>query len=339
MIVDLRKFIKNEEECWNELESVLDRIEKNPLDRMSVAEARRFHYLYERVSSDLSKFATFAVEQGTRRYLESLVARAYGEIHEIRETPHKFRPIHWFLTVFPQTFRTHLKAFNVSLAVTLVGCLFGGFIVTLDPSAKEIILPYQHLLQHPSQRVANEEKSLARDRLEGRKAQGAAWYIQNNTRVSIITMAMGVTWGIGTLIMLLSNGIILGAVIMDYILAGETTFLAGWLLPHGSFEIPAILLAGQAGFVLAAAVIGWGKRIPMRDRLRLVSGDLMTLIGGVAVLLVWAGIIESFLSQYHAPVLPYWLKIAFGVLQFSMLVLLLCRSGKHAKSEVETKEI
>jgi len=86
-------------------------------------------------------------------------------------------------------------------------------------------------------------------------------------------------------------------------------------------------------------VIGWGKRIPMRDRLRLVSGDLMTLIGGVAVLLVWAGIIESFLSQYHAPVLPYWLKIAFGVLQFSMLVLLLCRSGKHAKSEVETKEI
>jgi len=46
------------------------------------------------------------------------------------------------------------------------------------------------------------------------------------------------TCGLGTIILLFYNGVILGAVVVDYILAGQATFLLGWLLPHGSFEIP-----------------------------------------------------------------------------------------------------
>ena len=36
----------------------------------------------------------------TRRYLESLVARAYGEIHETRDRQHRFSPMTWFLQTF-----------------------------------------------------------------------------------------------------------------------------------------------------------------------------------------------------------------------------------------------
>jgi uncharacterized membrane protein SpoIIM required for sporulation len=117
--------------------------------------------------------------------------------------------------------------------------------------------------------------------------------------VAILTLALGLTWGIGTLIMLFYNGIILGAVAVDYVMAGQTSFLLGWLLPHGAVEIPAILLAGQAGILLAGALIGWGKPISLRMRLRKISNDLVTLISGVALMLVWAGIIEAFFSQYH----------------------------------------
>jgi uncharacterized membrane protein SpoIIM required for sporulation len=128
----------------------------------------------------------------------------------------------------------------------------------------------------------------------------------HNTKVAILTLALGLTWGIGTLIMLFYNGIILGAVAVDYAMAGQTSFLLGWLLPHGAVEIPAILLAGQAGIVLAGALIGWGKPISLRMRLRKISNDLVTLISGVALMLVWAGIIEAFFSQYHEPVMPYF---------------------------------
>jgi hypothetical protein len=54
----------------------------------------------------------------------------------------------------------------------------------------------------------------------------------------------------------------------------------------------------------------------------------MTLIFGVGLLLVWAGFVESFLSQYHEPVLPYSVKIAFGLTELVLLILFLSRSGR-----------
>src|SRR2546426_11363809 len=146
------------------------------------------------------------------------------------------------------------------------------------------------------------------------------------------------TWGVGTIIMLFYNGVILGAVAADYLLAGQTKFLAGWLLPHGSFEIPAILIAGQAGLILGGALIGWGKRTALRSRLRNVSRDLVTLILGVGILLVWAGFVEAFLSQYHEPVVPYELKIAFGIVELILLSLFLARSGAERGSPTRQDE-
>jgi uncharacterized membrane protein SpoIIM required for sporulation len=154
----------------------------------------------------------------------------------------------------------------------------------------------------------------------------------HNTRVSIFTMALGMTWGVGTIIMLFYNGVLLGAVAFDYVRAGQTTFLLGWLLPHGVVEIPSILIAGQAGFVLARALIGWGSQIPLTARLREISRDLVTLIFGVAVLLIWAGFVESFLSQYHEPVIPYSIKIAFGLVELTLLTLFLAKSGAKGES-------
>ena len=126
----------------------------------------------------------------------------------------------------------------------------------------------------------------------------------HNIQVTALTMAMGLTWGFGTLVLLFYNGVILGAVCADYIAGGQGVFLTGWLLPHGAVEIPSILIGGQAGFVLASALIGWGDRVPRAERLRLVAPDLFAIIGGAACMLVWAGIVEAFVSQYHQPVLP-----------------------------------
>src|SRR5260370_26993584 len=127
--------------------------------------------------------------------------------------------------------------------------------------------------------------------------------------------------------MLFYNGVILGAVSVDCVAAGQTKFLMGWLLPDGAVEIPAILIGGQAGLVLARALIGWGKRASLRSRLREVSQDLVTLIFGVGVLLVWAGLVEAFLSQYHEPVVPYSAKIVFGLMELALLFLFLAKSG------------
>lgn len=326
MIIDLQRFINAERPGWTELERLLDRLEADPGSRMTLEELERFHLLYARTAADLAKITTFSSEPETRRYLEALVARAYGEIHETRERPGRYAPLKWFFQTLPQTFRRHVRAFYLSVAITLAGCAFGGFALALDPAAKPVLMPFPHLQQDPSERVA-EEESATRDRLTGHKTSFSAFLMTHNIRVSIFTLALGMTWGIGTFVILFYNGIMVGAVSVDFVLAGQSKFLVGWLLPHGAVEIPAILIAGQAGLMLAMALIGRGQRLPLGARLRAVSKDLVTLVFGIGLLLVWAGFVEAFLSQYHEPIIPYSAKIVFGLVELVLLFLFLAKSG------------
>ena len=334
MIIDLGKFIEREKPYWDELDSLVGRLEASAVWRLDFEQARRLHYLYERASASLVRTNTFSSDPDIRRYLESLVARAYGVIHTLRRRRRRFRPLRWFFGTFPRTFRRHVRAFVLAVAVTLAGAAFGGVAIAVDPEAKGVIMPFPGLKGDPSERVRKEE-SRDRDRLEGQRSAFASMLMTHNTRVSIAAMALGFTWGIGTITLLFYNGVILGAVVLDYVRAGESVFLAGWLLPHGSVEIPAILLAAQAGFVLAAALIGRGDRNPLKIRMRQVLPALVTLIFGVAILLVWAGIIEAFFSQYHEPVLPYWLKITFGCVQLVVLAMFLALAGRRRGPEAE----
>jgi len=329
LIIDLERFLREEREAWLELETFLDKLQEEPLYKPDLEEAKRFHYLYQRTSADLAKVRTFSHEPDLRQRLEVLVGRAYTEIHETRARPHRVTPFQWLLGTFPQAFRRHINAFLLSLAVTMVGSLFGTGALLFDPSSKDALMPFPHLLQDPSDRVEREERA-DEDTLQGSKAQFAAFLMRHNTQISLLTLSLGMTWGIGTLLVLFTNGVMLGAVATDYVMAGEGIFLMGWLLPHGVIEIPAILLAGQAGFVLARALIGWGDRATFRIRMRSVSNDLVHLIFGTALLLVWAGMIEAFLSQYHEPIIPYAAKIFLGIIELILLVLWLgwCGRGK-----------
>ena len=193
-------------------------------------------------------------------------------------------------------------------------------------------MPFPHLKGDPSERVAQEERiseDAEEDRLQGQKATFSTYLMTHNTKVSIFTFALGITGGFGTIVLLFYNGVILGGVGLDYILAGELRFLLGWLLPHGAIEIPAILIAGQASFVFAHALLGWEKRLSLRMRLQKILNDLVALMFGVAIMLVWAGLIEAFLSQYHEPVIPYSAKIGFGVMELIALSIFLGLSGRQ----------
>ncbi len=331
MIIDLERFLAQERAGWAELEAMLDRIEADPNAKLSLADVRQFHHLYERASAALAKITTFSAEPQTRRYLENLVARAYAEIHETRERGKRFNLAEWFARELPQTFRRRIRAFWLSVAITIAGVAFGGLAIGLDPGAKSVLMPFPGLMQDPAKRVAQEENSNA-DRFAGARSTFSAQLMTNNIKVSIFTLALGMTFGLGTTLILFYNGVTLGAVMVDYMHAGETKFLFGWLLPHGAVEIPSILIAGQAGLLLAGALIGWGRRVPLTTRLREISRDMVTLIGGVALLLVWAGFVESFLSQYHEPVLPYDVKIAFGLVEICLLTLFLAKSGSAPKA-------
>ncbi len=327
MIVDVGRFGASESPHWEELEAMLAALDRDVARTLTLEEARRMHYLYQRAASGLARLSGFPEDHVLRLRLEPLVARAYAEIHETRAGQTRFSFVAWITQTFPATFRRQFWAFRLSVGITLLGVLFGAGMILFNPSSKDVLMPFSHLHGDPKERVQKEEEK-ADNRVGGAHGQFAAMLMTHNTQVSILAMALGVTFGAGTFVLLFSNGVILGAVVADYAQAGEGVFVAGWLLPHGSVEIPSILIAGQAGLILGRALMGWGTRKRVRARLRETAPDLATLIAGVAVMLVWAGIVESFFSQYHAPVLPYWIKIAFGVLELGCLALYFWRAGR-----------
>lgn len=330
MILDLDKFIAKERAYWDELAVMVERNEQAPQQRPSLGEARRFYYLYQRVSSDLVKLKTFAGEAETVRSLERLVARAYSRLHEDGGERVPFRPWEWLTRTFPQTFRRHWIAFAISCGTFWIGALFGMGALHLDYRSKSDFIPpqFSHLAGKPSDRVAKEEKQEF-DSFEARHAFSAS-LMTHNTKVTILTMVTGFLWGIVSLMLLFHNGTLIGVIMWDYIRDGQGVFLTAWLLPHGSFELPAIFIGGQAGLVIARTMFGWGTNLRLRQRFERIRGDLLTLVGGAALLLIWAGIVESFLSQYHRPVFYPW-KIGFGAIQLTALILYLSLGGRNLR--------
>lgn len=334
MILDLDRFVRTAQPAWRDLESLLDKLETRPDHRLDSVEAETLQNLYYRAAADLNRLESGACAPSVQAHLMNLVARAYGEIYAAPRSP-AWDPMRWrrlprvlltFGRAVPQVFRRHLRLFELSLALTLAGCLFGALAVTLDPAATTILLPAAYL-RDPAQRVAQDLGKAG-----GHVANGApqhpadlseetvfsAELITHNIQVSLFTLALGVTLGIGTGLLLVVNGILLGAVAARYCQAGFGWFVAGWLLPHGAFEIPSVLIAGQAGFLLARSLLQTGRET-RRERIRRVLPELLTLLGGLCCLLVWAGVMEAFFSQHHAPGLGYAAPVAVGLTELLLL--------------------
>lgn len=328
MIVDLKRFIEEERPYWHELEAGLAGLRKG--DRFDIAAVERLHYLYRRTSSDLMRMRTYAVENELQRYLEQLVAQVYAEMHGQRTRGRRFRPLYWLRVQVPRSVRARSGSGLFALVLMTLGMVLGAFLIQVQPSTKRIIIPFAHLHGDPADRVALEESFAVAGSIEG-EATFAAELMENNTRLSLLIMAMGFTWGIGTAWLLFYNGMVIGAVAWDYLSAGQISFFLAWILPHGSVELPALVLAGQAGFLLGSALIGRGGGQQLQERFRGAGRDAAHIFGLVVLLLIWAGMVEAFLSQQHGNLVSYPLKIAFGSLQLAALIAYLWFSGKRVE--------
>ena len=103
---------------------------------------------------------------------------------------------------------------------------------------------------------------------------------------------MGFAFGVPTLMLLIQNGAMLGAILALYISRGLGLEMGGWLIIHGSTEMFAIILAGAAGLQDRL-----GRRLPRRGeqarRGDAGRADLGAGHGGVVAMLACAGLLEG----------------------------------------------
>jgi uncharacterized membrane protein SpoIIM required for sporulation len=331
VILNLERFQAQAQPRWRSLESLLGALESRPDRRLTPAEAEQLQELYGQTAADLNRVTHGALAPELRQYLERLVARSYAELYYALPTrPEIWQPRRWLriFTAFPEAFRRQSRYFALAVLITVLGCALGGLAVHYDPASVDVLLPADYL-RSPEQRVHEEEQGKG-SRLESTQIEAAfsAQLIRHNIQVALLAAALGVTFGMGTALLLFENGVLLGAVAVNYTQQGFGLFVTAWLLPHGVFEIPSILIAGQAGFYLARLLLRRREDRNVRQTMR----EWLVLVSGLAMMLVWAGIMEGFVSQHHAPVLPYAFKVGIAVAELVLLTLYLLLTGRTGMS-------
>src|SRR5208282_5950758 len=123
----------------------------------------------------------------------------------------------------------------------------------------------------------------------------------NNMSVGFTTFALGITAGLGTIYMMAFNGLLIGVIGMACWLSGMSLQLWSFVAPHGVLELPAIFIAGGAGFRIAQGLLFPGV-LPRRDSLAQVGSEAVQLLLGTIPILIVAGLIEAFVSPTGLPI-------------------------------------
>jgi len=148
----------------------------------------------------------------------------------------------------------------------------------------------------------------------------------HNIKVTLAAFAGGILFGVGTVVALVYNGIILGAVSGIFANYRESPHLWAFILPHGVIELTAICIAGGAGLWLASGFLLPG-RVTRRQALVERGRESILLLAGTVLMLVVAGLIEGFISPSH---LPNPVKLALAGLFATLLVAYLTLAGRGA---------
>ncbi len=322
--MDFNQFLHSRKPRWERLSRLLDKIDRHGVAGLGQDEVDEFFSLYRLASSDLNLVQTRTGNAAILESLEHLVARAYANLVVPR---HGNFFVSWWKIVrhyFPAAIRGEAKMLGWATSTMICGFLFGFFVTQTAPGYADVLVgPFPHLLESPAKRVAQLEAQ-ERDGHNtathtGHHASFSTQLAYNNIRVSVLAFALGLTFGVLTAVVLFFNSAILGCATALYLAGGEIVFLAAWLGPHGSIEIPCIAFAGTAGLMMARAQFQRDQG-PVMAQIRAIRPKLIDILIGTATLLVIAGLIEGGFSQIHEPTLAYPFKIAVAAALFAALL-------------------
>ena len=301
----LLKFYRERRARWRRLGQMLERFDANT--KLTADGADELYRLYRLASCDLAFMQTHTGNPALLDHLEDLVARAHAALTPPPETNMWSDFFHTLRYRFPEVVRREWKTLVLVVLIFLAGGAFGAVAVTAYPeSAETFLAAFPNLLeQTPAEDAARRSNTSIG---LGSFITFSLQLFTHNLRISLLCFALGLTFGIGTAIVLFANGAVLGCVAMMYARDGVFAFFLSWVGPHGSLELPSIILSATAGFMMARAQLSGGGSIWRAVAAR--RRDMLAIMAGTAVLLAAAGFIEGGLSQTHT---PYMIPLKIGV--------------------------
>lgn len=295
-VFGVSQFRAEREADWQQLEALLDRVERKSPRRLSSADLVALPRLYRSTLSALSIARETSLDGSMIAYLESLSTRAYFILYGVRE-PAWRQIAGFFARGWPAAVRGILPEALIIAALFLGSALAGYFLVLADPGWFNAIVPGELANGRTMQASAEtlRQSIYGAPEKDGLEVFATALFT-HNSQVSILAFALGFAFGIPTLLLIASNGILIGAFYTAFISKGLGVGFTGWLMIHGSTELSAIILAGAAGLHVGRAVAFPGARSRLAAAGEAGRRGALVMIGVVLMLLV-AGLLEGFARQ------------------------------------------
>jgi uncharacterized membrane protein SpoIIM required for sporulation len=291
--MNLNAFLSEREPGWQALERDLARAGGRP-ERLGIAEALALGRRYRAAAGDLAiarrRFPGDPVVDRLERLVLAGRQAIYSERTRTRGALRQFATRgYWQLVV-------GRRGILAVAALAMFGpCLLAAVWGVHDP--------VQALGLVPGRFQAAQNPHLHHPALGGAtEAALSSSIFTNNIEVTFLAFAGGLALGLGTLVLLAYNGVLIGALAGITIQAGSFPIFLRYVLPHGLLELSCITVAGAAGLRLAWAVIDPGTAT-RGESLRAQARPAVTLLLGTAPWLVVAGLTEGFVTPQGLPLI------------------------------------
>lgn len=280
------QFIKNNSERWKDVELFLS-------DKTSIHDPDKLAELFIQLTDDLSYAKTFYPKSQTTDYLNSLASKLHQAVYKNKKEK-RSRVITFWKYELPEIFFIRRKELFISFLVFSIAIIIGVISSSGDSGFVRLILGDTYV----NMTLENIDKG---DPLAVyKKMNGVDMFMGitfNNIRVSFYAFIAGILLSVGTILLLLYNGIMLGTFhhlfhTHDLLLK---SFSVVWI--HGTLEISSIIIAGGAGLILGNSIL-FPKTYSRRQSFLIAAKDGVKIIVGLIPLFIAAGFLESFVTRF-----------------------------------------
>lgn len=299
----LERFIGARSDSWSELEGLL-RDAKGKPERLGAERVRRLGALYREAAADLALARRRYPGDPVRRRLEQLVGRAGVVVYA--GLPAERSPASFFLRDYWRAVAERPLPILIAWLALLGPGLLAALWALSEPSAASAFIgaPFQGAIDPPTDSGASTAE----------RAVFSAELFTNNIQVTFIAFAAGILFGIGSIVIVALNGLLLGAVTGAAIEAGNGAAFFSFIVPHGPLELSCIAITAAAGMRLGWSLVDPGE-LPRRAALVAEARRSVLIVLGTMPWLVLAGLIEAFV---RSAALPQAVLIVVGLGAFAL---------------------
>ena len=299
------RFIGQNSKKWSDFQKSLASREKDPnlLSRFFI-----------QITDDLSFARTFYPNRSIRNYLNALAEGIFINIHRGKKLKVSDFTKFWKSTLPLMNYEARGE-FLISFVVFTLAVVIGMVSSASDPSFPAFILGEDYVTMARSNIEKGDPMSVYKEFLP---FEGFLQITLNNLLVAAYTFVFGVFSAIGTLFIMLFNGVMVGAFQQFYINEGlfRDSFLTIW--QHGTMEISSIIIAGASGLTMGKGLLFPGTYSRLQSFSMSARRGLKIFIGIVPPIIL-AGFIEGYLTRNTG--LPDVLRLAFILVSLAVMVL------------------